>query len=102
MIPALRSIRTTISDVQRLQDALNKVFNAIFQKQILDGRFIENIDLTSASTKEIDHGLGKPIRGYIVVRKNANAVIYESVSSTPNATLILNTSANVRISLWVF
>lgn len=102
MIPKFRAIRTVVKDIQRLQDALSKVFNSIETKQILDGRLISNISLLSASTTEINHGLGKPIRGWVVVGKNANANIYSSASDTPNATLILNTTADVTISLWVF
>lgn len=102
MIPAFRAIRTAVRDIQKLQDALSKVFNSILSKEILDGRLITGIVLSSSGTNEVDHGLGKPIRGWVVVAKNANANIYDSVSSTPNATLILTATANVTISLWVF
>lgn len=102
MIPQFRAIRTAVKDIQRLQDALNKVFNSILNKQILDGRLIPNINLLSSSTNEISHGLGNPLRGYIIVNQDASANIYSSVSTTPNSTFILNTSADVTISLWVF
>ena len=102
MIPAFRQIGTSIKELQRIQTSLARIFNAIQAKEILDGRLISNVSLVSSSTNSIDHGLGKPIRGWIIVGKNANATVYSSVSSTPNATLILNTTADVTISLWVF
>ena len=102
MIPAFRAIRTAVKDIQRLQDALSKVFNAIQKKEILDGRLINSVALTTSGPAEIEHGLRKPIRGWIIVEKNANAIVYSSVSTTPNATLILNTTANVTVDLWVF
>lgn len=102
MIPVFRAIRTGVRDIQKLQDALNKVFNSITAKEIIDGRLISNVVLTTGSANEVNHGLGVPVRGWIVVGKNANANIWSSASSTPNSTLILNTSANVTVSLWVF
>ena len=103
MIPAFRAIRTAIKDIQRLQDALSKVFNAIQTKQLLDGKLITGVTLTTAQATEVSHGLGKPIRGWIVVSKNADANIYvASASVTPNFTFLLTTTANVDVSLWVF
>lgn len=102
MIPAFRAIRTAVRDIQRLQDALSKVFNAIQTKQILDGRLVSNVEIASGTITELDHGLQRPVRGWIVVDKNANAVVWTSASEIPNRTLNLNTSANVTISLWVF
>lgn len=102
MIPPFRAIRTAVRDIQRLQDALSKVFNAIQTKQILDGRLIEDIELVSASANELDHGLQRPVRGWIVVGKNADSNVWTSESEIPNRTLILNASADVTISLWIF
>lgn len=102
MIPAFRAIRTALGDVQRLQDALSKVFNAIQTKQILDGRLIENVAIVTGTAKEIDHGLQKPVRGWIVIDKNAQATVWSTASDLPNRTLILNTSADVTVSLWIF
>lgn len=102
MIPPFRAIRTAVRDIQRLQDALSKVFNAIQTKQILDGRLVEDIEIVSGTVTELDHGLQRPVRGWIVVEKNANAVVWTSESEIPNRTLNLNTSANVTISLWIF
>ena len=102
MIPQFRAIKSASAEMTKLQDALAKVFNAIQIKQLLDGRLITNIEITSASIKEVEHGFQRDLRGWIVVRKNANANVWESVSNLPKRPLNLNSSANVTISLWVF
>lgn len=102
MIPAFRAIRSSVKDISRLQDALSKVFNAIQKKQILDGRLIENIEISTGTVKEVAHGLQSNPRGWIVVKKNAEATIWETASTLAGRTLSLNASANVTISLWVF
>lgn len=102
MIPVFRAIRTTVRDIQKLQDTLSRVFNGIQSKAILDGRLINDVSLVSSGATEVSHGLGKPIRGWVLVEKDANANVYSSASSTPNSTLVLNTSADVTVSLWVF
>jgi hypothetical protein len=68
---------------------------------LLDGRLLEDIDLTTA-TAQISHGLGRPARGYIVTKRDANAVIYDETSTRPEAELALRASATVTVSLWVF
>lgn len=102
MIPKFRAIGTTDRVLQKLQDALSKIFNSLETKSIIDGRLINDVFITSGTPKEIDHGLQRPIIGWIIVGKNANAVVWSSISDIPNRTLIFNASANVTVSLWVF
>lgn len=103
MISQFRKIRSTINDIQRVQDAVAVVFNSLLKKQILDGRLIRDKFLdSSANPISIDHGLGKAPRGWVIVKQDADANVYESTSSTPNATLELNATADVTVSLWVF
>jgi len=102
LIPSFRVIRTTVRDVQKLQDSLARVFNAIQTKEILDGRLISDIEIVTGTAKEINHGLAKPIRGWIITDINADANVYRGTSTTPNSTFFLNASANCTVSLWVF
>jgi hypothetical protein len=103
VIAPFRKIRSTVHDVQRVQDAIASVFNAILKKQILDGRIIKDIFLDSSENPTaVKHGLGKEPRGWIVIKQDASASVYQSTSSTPQATLDLNSSADVTVSLWVF
>ncbi len=89
-------------DLKHVQDAVAQVFNQILQKQIIDGLYLENITITTGTAYSLSHGLGYDPRGWIVAKKNAEADVWQTVSNTPQATMILNSSADVTISLWVF
>lgn len=103
MLPVFKKIRVEDRDLQMVQDSAATVFNIINNKQILDGVLIEGVVLLNASNPtSVSHGLGKEPRGWIVVKKDANADVYSSASTTPKSTLNLNATADVTISLWVF
>lgn len=102
MIPAFRPISSQSRELQRLQDSLRKLFNALLSKQVIDGRLISGVAITSGAALEVNHGLGHAPRGWVVAGRNANATVWETASDTPNATLVLNASADVTINLWLF
>lgn len=104
MLATFEKTRAKNPEVSDLQDACAVVFRDIVSKEVLDGRLIENIAITTGTEKTINHGLGRAIRGWIVTRTSAGATVWDSQSNntTPRATLVLNASANVTISIWVF
>jgi hypothetical protein len=102
MIPPFRKVQVKEIDVQRLQDAIANVFNTILKKQIIDGQLINNILITGGSPLSVNHGLGTLPRGFIVVNKNAQSDVWQTISTTPNSTMILNANNTVTISVWVF
>ena len=104
MIPSLRRVRSSDDVVRQLQDAADSVLKVITKKEILDGNFLEDITITAGTPKVVNHLLGEKLRGWISVRKNAQAHVWDSqdTNQTPFSTLILNASASVTISLWVF
>jgi hypothetical protein len=102
MIPPFRAIRTATRDLQKLQDALSRVFNSLLSKPLIDGRLLNGIELLSSGSNQVNHGLGQSVRGWIVVSQNADARIWESTSDLPNTTLTLETSNDVTVNLWLF
>lgn len=102
MLTPFRRIEVKTNEVKHLQDAIAKIFNQILKKQIIDGAFIENISIVTGTPYNLSHGLEINPRGWIVVKKNAESDIWQTDSDTPTSTMILNSSANVTISLWVF
>lgn len=102
MLNPFRKVKTTSEEVKHLQDAVALIFNQVLKKQIIDGRIIEDVVVNTGSPVSVAHGLGKAVRGWVVIKKNANADVWDSASVTPTATMDLNSSANVTISLWVF
>jgi hypothetical protein len=103
LIPELRRVRTEDSDLRQFQDGVVASVAAIRDREVLDGRLIKGIDLVSGTVKVIDHGLGRKLLGWIPVRQDANATVWESDSESLGARVLkLNASANVTIDLWVF
>jgi hypothetical protein len=90
-------------EVTQFQDNCEQTFNRLTNKQILDGVLLEDVVLTTAALN-VSHGLGRPVTGYMVIKRNANAVVYDNESSNTKKTqfLILRASATVTVSLWVF
>ena len=88
-------------------------FNEMADIPILQGRLLENIRIKEGTTTRIPHGLGRKLRGWIVVGNNISGVaasfIYDKQITNKNKDrellLFLNTgssSAIYTISLWVF
>jgi hypothetical protein len=99
-----RRIRSTSSDVVQLQDSVANALNPIIKKEIIDGQLLENLALATSQDNLIQHKLGRNLRGYIIVRKNALADVYEQPvpNNLTELQLNLHTTQTVTISLWVF
>ena len=85
----------------RFQDNVEAALDQLTRLPILDGVFIEDVSLVTGSINYIAHKLGRKPRMWIISRKNSNADIWETYNSTTNGLLALNSSSNVKISLWV-
>lgn len=103
-LKAFRRIRTDREDVKQLQDAVAASLQQVVNKEILDGRLIEDVALVTGSVQSVDHKLDRELKGYIVVKQSASAIVWDSQGSNDLSakTLHLNVSANVTVSLWVF
>lgn len=101
MIPALfRKIRSGIADVNRLQDAVDSVFNSLKLCPLLDGALIADIQV-STSTVAFDHGLGRAPRGFLVVKSDGPGSVYNGVMDA--SSIVLKTDVFIQtISVWVF
>lgn len=100
MIPSFKKIRGLVDLVAKLQDNVDEVLRVISRKEILDGRIISDIEITSGTTKTVNHGLDRQPQGYIVIKNSSNAVIYGDTFTS--STLELDASANTTIDIWVF
>lgn len=88
----------------QLQDNISAALQPLVKNPLLDGLLIDDITLTSGSTTVVNHGLGRKVRGYIVVKSNANVTVYivEANQVAPEAQLVLSTTVTATISLYVF
>ena len=62
----------------------------------------KDIKLTTADAR-VAHGIGQPCQGWIVVRNNANAVVFEvTASPDPKNSVLLRASAACTVTLLFF
>ena len=68
-------------ELNTVQDAVEQVINPLADSQIIDGNYIKEIDLTVSVDNLVEHKLGREPLGWIVVRKFADANIWESLTA---------------------
>ena len=101
-LPRFSKVQVADEALNRMQDRIKTVTDALVANQLLEGRLV-TATLTSGGFNAVSHGLARPPQGYIVLRRDANASIWD----LPNAAdafafLYLQPSATVTITLWVF
>lgn len=99
-----KSVGTDDLILQKIQDNISRVLDVITKKPIIDGMLLTDIFLTATTPLSISHLLGRKLVGYIVVLKDATADIWDLQSSNtlPDKFLVLESSANTTITIWVF
>lgn len=103
-VKSFRKLNTDDRNLNLVQDNIDNAFNPLTKNELLDGLIITDIDLVTGQDNIINHKLGRKIQGWIVIGKDAAADIYDNQSSNslPNLTLLLRTTANCTINLYVF
>ncbi len=103
VLPKFQVINTSTPDLSTVQQNLVRTLNPIFNTPTLGGNLLTNISLVSG-VNNINHGLGRTLNGWQIVRQRANANIWDSQDNnkTPTLTLTLNSSAAVTCDIYVF
>ncbi len=104
VVKRFRFFKAKDEEVNALSRNVMDFVSQLYNVPILDGLLIEGVELDSATSTIVNHGLGRAIRGWIIVKQDASSSIYalEVEQSTPLTTLVLKCSADVKVSLWVF
>ena len=91
-------------EASQLQNNTADYLSQLTNNPKLDGILIEDITLVFGQTTTVNHNLGRKIRGFEVVYKNNSAEVWaEDANQTlPKSSLVLSTSADATINLWVF
>ena len=102
-IRSVKSIGQGEFAVDRLQEYIATAFDGIQKSEIINGVLLKDVALINGAT-EVAHKLGRELRGWIVVGQSASASIWDSQAThtRKRKTLMLNSSAAVTVSLWVF
>ena len=102
-LPKFQQVNTSNQDLNTVQINLVRTLNPVFNTPTLGGNLLINQTLT-AGANTINHGLGRNLNGWQLVRQRAQANIWDSQDSNKmqNLTLILNSSAAVVCDIYVF
>lgn len=88
------------ANLQKLQDNCERKFDVYDFLPFFGGILIKDVAITTSDTT-INHGLKKVPVGYLVVKKNANAQIWDTANFNQN-NITLRASATVTANVWVF
>lgn len=96
-------LQTTDPQLNQVQQNIVRTLNPVFNTPLLGGNLLTQQSLNSGANS-INHGLGRNLVGWLIVRQRAEANIWDSQdsNSTPGSTLALNASAAVVVDLYCF
>ena len=90
-------------ELSRVQDRVKAALDPLTSIPLLDGVLLEGVVITAGSFTPVAHRLARPWRGYLVLTRGANAVVWnQTAGSDSGSFLYLQASANVTVNLWVF
>jgi len=103
MVKSISKTQTPDRVINQLQDSLIQGIKPLIANPFLNGRLIENVSLKVGSNS-INHGLGRKLQGWSIVRKRAQAGVYDTQDENeiPDKTLLLTSDAIVSVNLYVF
>lgn len=101
-LPSVSKLISEDDVLNRVQDRIKVFADVVASIPLLEGRLL-TVTLAAGAFTPVSHGLGRRPTGYFVVRRNANAVLWDRADATDaNAFLYLQPSATVTVTLWVF
>lgn len=84
-----------------MQTKWASLIEPLLSKPVINGIMLPDLNLVSGDNV-INHRLQRNLQGYLVTAQNAAAQFYQKTSTMPELTLVLNSSATVKVSLYVF
>lgn len=97
---AITKFQSTDQELNRFQDLVVPEVNKLLDTAIVKGKLVEGLAITT-SAQTFEHSLGRTPKGYLIVSRSANAVVYNPAAATDRY-LTLQGSAAVTITIWVF
>lgn len=87
--------------LRRLQDAWRDVYEPLLRIPLLDGTTLTDVAL-GTTFANIDHGLTRPWRGYILVGRTTDVRVWHEASEDESLHVRLRASASATVNLWVY
>lgn len=103
-------MQTDNREVNQLQSNILSTLNQVTANPLTSGVLVQSVALVSGSINQVSHTLGRTLIGWIITRRTANSIQWDSQNSNtvangyagPENTLLLNTSANVTVDIFCF
>lgn len=106
--PTLKTLSPTSQDglpyiVDTVQANVGSVVDKLAQSGITDSVFQTGVTIETTGTV-VNHGLGRELRGWIIVDRDGIGDVYKSSSNNPSPkqTIILVSTVEVTVSLMFF
>jgi hypothetical protein len=85
-----------------IQDNLANAIDSIISNPITDSIILRDVSLSSGLNK-IDHKMNRTLLGWVIVRINAAATVFENLANPlPDKRIWLDASANCKVDLLLF
>ena len=107
MLNAFRKIRVKDKDLEQVQSNISNTIAPVLKSLIIDGVLVKDIALASGVNR-VNHTLGRPPEGWIIVDRNSAATVFKTVLTTASntitdsSTISLTASGAVTVSIWFF
>ena len=100
----LQRLKSDDELLTRLQDNIQTALSELGNIPLMGGRLVLDVALTTGGDNVVNHGLDRPLTGWIAVRNSAQSTLWDTqgANPTPSRTLTLRTSATCTVNLWVF
>jgi hypothetical protein len=94
--------KTAIPAVDTALEHVHQAITRLSSAPLLDAQIIDGLSV-AANTVRVPHTLGRPLRGWMVIRDKVDAKIYEAASQpTPKTDLYLSSTGTGNFSILVF
>ncbi len=102
-LPRFDRLQTASVELNRVQDRVGLPLDRLTGIGLLDGVLVEDVEMASG-LNILQHGLGREVRGYLLVRSDADVRVYDDATASPQPALYhrLQATAAATVSLWVF
>jgi len=87
-----------------IQGSIRRFADSVNESDITDSILVEDVELRTGSDNEVGHSLKRPIKGYIVVKRSADAQVFDGVAGigTSRDFFKVRCSADVTVTFLVF
>jgi hypothetical protein len=101
-LKGFRAPQQSDGPTQALAVAVKDFTRQLEKNPLMDGLILSDIVIGTTAT-DIQHGLGRPFRGWFIIRKNDTATVREDTTQTNEKYyLTLIASSSTTVSIYVF